>query len=157
MCCGDSMTTAVNCPWTSFLLLANKKFLFLFLFSFMALRSTEGHDLILDVYRSHNYAPQSVGLLWTSDQLVGKSSYPTTRNIHKRQATMSPAGFEPTIPASEKPQTHALDRLYFLYICTKLLVHLTGAIEDVSAHYFAYPTVLCKFCMSFDSHRTWRH
>ena len=23
---------------------------------------------------------------------------------------MSPAGFEPTIPASEKPQTHALDR-----------------------------------------------
>jgi hypothetical protein len=27
-----------------------------------------------------------------------------------RQASMFPAGFEPAIPASERPQTHALDR-----------------------------------------------
>ena len=33
----------------------------------------------------------------------------TTHNTHKRQAFMPPAGFEPTIPASERPQTHALD------------------------------------------------
>ena len=29
---------------------------------------------ILDVSRSHNNAPQSVGLLWTSDQLVAETS-----------------------------------------------------------------------------------
>ena len=32
-----------------------------------------------------------------------------TRSTHKRQKTMSPAGFVPTIPASQPPQTHALD------------------------------------------------
>jgi hypothetical protein len=35
--------------------------------------------------------------------------YLTTNNTHKRQTSMPPAGFEPTIPASERPQTHALD------------------------------------------------
>jgi len=29
---------------------------------------------ILDVSRSHNDAPQSIGLLWTSDQLVAETS-----------------------------------------------------------------------------------
>jgi len=36
--------------------------------------------------------------------------YLTTHNIHQRQTSISPAGFEPTIPASERPQTHAIDR-----------------------------------------------
>jgi hypothetical protein len=36
--------------------------------------------------------------------------YLTTQNIHKRETSMPPAGFEPTNPASERPQTHALDR-----------------------------------------------
>jgi len=36
--------------------------------------------------------------------------YLTTNNTHKRQTSMPPAGFEPTIPASERPQTHTLDR-----------------------------------------------
>jgi hypothetical protein len=35
--------------------------------------------------------------------------YLTNHNTHKRQTSMPPAGFEPTIPASERPQTHALD------------------------------------------------
>ena len=39
-----------------------------------------------------------------------KALYLTTHNTHKRQTSMLPAGFEPTIPASERPQTHALDR-----------------------------------------------
>jgi hypothetical protein len=30
-------------------------------------------------------------------------------NTHKRHQSMPLAGFEPTIPASERPQTHALD------------------------------------------------
>jgi hypothetical protein len=36
--------------------------------------------------------------------------YLTTHNTHKRQTSMLSAGFEPTIPVSERPQTHALDR-----------------------------------------------
>ena len=36
--------------------------------------------------------------------------YVTTHNIHNRQTSISPAGFEPAIPVSELPQTHALDR-----------------------------------------------
>jgi hypothetical protein len=35
--------------------------------------------------------------------------YLTTHITHKRQTYMPPAGFEPAIPASERPQTHALD------------------------------------------------
>ena len=36
--------------------------------------------------------------------------YLTTHNIHNRQTSMPPAGFEPTISAGERPQTYALDR-----------------------------------------------
>jgi len=34
----------------------------------------------------------------------------TSNNIHKRKTSIPPAGLEPAIPASEGPQTHALDR-----------------------------------------------
>jgi len=33
--------------------------------------------------------------------------YLTTHNTHKEQAFIHPAGFESTIPASERPQSHA--------------------------------------------------
>jgi len=36
--------------------------------------------------------------------------YLTTYNTHKRQTSTPVAGFEPIIPTSEQPQTHALDR-----------------------------------------------
>jgi hypothetical protein len=36
--------------------------------------------------------------------------YLTTHNIHKRQTCMPPAGLDPTMPASVRSQTHALDR-----------------------------------------------
>jgi len=36
--------------------------------------------------------------------------YLTAHNTHNRQASMRPAGFEPTIPTSVRPQTHPLDR-----------------------------------------------
>jgi len=35
--------------------------------------------------------------------------YLTTLNTSKRQTSMAPAAFEPAIPASERPQTHASD------------------------------------------------
>jgi len=36
--------------------------------------------------------------------------YLTTHNTHNRQTSMSSVEFEPTVPASERPQTLALDR-----------------------------------------------
>ena len=36
--------------------------------------------------------------------------YLTTHNTHNRQASMHPAGFEPTISAGERPKTYPLDR-----------------------------------------------
>jgi hypothetical protein len=36
--------------------------------------------------------------------------YLTTQNTHKRQTSIQPAGFESAAPASERPQTHTLDR-----------------------------------------------
>ena len=35
--------------------------------------------------------------------------YLTTHNIQKRQTSIPPAGFEPTFPASQQVQAHALD------------------------------------------------
>jgi hypothetical protein len=35
--------------------------------------------------------------------------YVTAHNTHNRQTPMSPARFEPAIPAGERPQTHQLD------------------------------------------------
>jgi hypothetical protein len=35
--------------------------------------------------------------------------YLTTNNTHNRQTSMPPAGFETSISASQRPQTHALD------------------------------------------------
>jgi hypothetical protein len=39
-----------------------------------------------------------------------RNLYLTTYNTHKRQTSMPSAGFEPAMPVSERPQTHALDR-----------------------------------------------
>jgi hypothetical protein len=46
----------------------------------------------------------SVGLLWTRDRLT------QTHTEHSKQTSIPPAGFEPTIPVSESPLTHVLDR-----------------------------------------------
>jgi hypothetical protein len=56
---------------------------------------------------THNDAPQSVGLLWTSDQLVAEIStlqHTQQTNFHY------PVGLEPTIAVGRRPQTYALDR-----------------------------------------------
>ena len=52
--------------------------------------------------------PHSVALLWRSDQLDAETS--TRKKERKKERDMSPVGFEPTIPKSERPQTHAINR-----------------------------------------------
>jgi hypothetical protein len=64
---------------------------------------------IIEASRSQSDKPHSVGLLWTSDQPDAEAS---TNNTQQSQETdiHAQAGFEPAIPESERPQTHALDR-----------------------------------------------
>jgi len=50
-------------------------YIYIYIFFSVALRPNVGHGLlILEVSRSHNDAPQSVGLLWMSDQLIAETS-----------------------------------------------------------------------------------
>ena len=76
----------------------------------MAGQPPVGQGLLnIDSSRSHSDTPYSVELLCTSDQPDSENStcqHPT----HKRLTSMTPAVFEPTIPASQRPQTEALDR-----------------------------------------------
>jgi hypothetical protein len=54
---------------------------------------------------THSDVPQSLGLLWKSDQLVAE----TSTSQHTQQTSMPPMGFEPTIAVCERPWTYALD------------------------------------------------
>jgi dethiobiotin synthetase len=69
--------------------------------------SGQGH-LFVEASRTQSDALRSVGLLFTSDQPVADTStrHHTTIN---RQTSMPPAGFQPTAPANERPQTPVLD------------------------------------------------
>ena len=58
---------------------------------------------------THNNAPQSVGFLWTSDQLVAETSTWQHTTITTDKYPWPPLGFEPTISAGEQPQIYALD------------------------------------------------
>jgi len=51
-------------------------------------------------YITHNDKPQSVGLIWTGDQLVTDTS---THSIQNKQISMPSVEFEPTISAGERP------------------------------------------------------
>jgi hypothetical protein len=65
--------------------------------------------LIHEVSRSHTTTSQSVGLLWTSNQLVAETStrQHTTLTTNRHPY---PGGIRTTISAGERPQTYALDR-----------------------------------------------
>jgi hypothetical protein len=91
--CSDFYTTFV---WGEF----NEIFIYFILFS-LALQPRAGYGLLVTrcFLITHNDAPQSLGLLWTSDQLVTETS--TTQ--HTQQTSIPPVGFETTIAAGERP------------------------------------------------------
>ena len=66
-----------------------------------------GHCLLITKdSRSQSDIPHSVVLLWTRDRPVAETS-----KWHSQEIDIhAPAGFEPAIPASERPKTDALDR-----------------------------------------------
>ena len=67
--------------------------------------------LIVEVSRSHSARHTTVGRTPLDEGSARRRDfYLTEHNNHKRQTSMPPAGFEPAIPAGERPQIHALDR-----------------------------------------------
>jgi hypothetical protein len=63
----------------------------------------------IEASRSYSDTPHAVRLLWTKDQSDSVKTC-TTHNAHNRQTSIPLAGFEPTNPPKERPQTHGLDR-----------------------------------------------
>jgi len=49
--------------------------------------------------------------------------YLTTQNTHNRQTSMTPTEFEPAIPASERPQTQAIDSAATEIGCQLTFIH----------------------------------
>ena len=60
--------------------------------------------------RPHSDTPHTLGLLWASDQPEGQTSTWQHTTLTTDRHPRPPVGLEPTIPAIERPQTHALDR-----------------------------------------------
>jgi hypothetical protein len=65
--------------------------------------------LIIEASRSHSDTPVGRTPLdeWSARR---RDIYLTTHNTDNRQTSMPPAEFKPGFPASERPQTRALDR-----------------------------------------------
>jgi hypothetical protein len=78
----------------------------------MAQQPLVGQGLfIIEASRSHPVRHTTLGSTPLDERSARRRDlYLTTYNTHKRQTFMHTAGFEPTIPASELPQTHAIDR-----------------------------------------------
>ena len=57
---------------------------------------------------------------------------------HNRQTSMPPVGFEPTISASERPQTYALDRAFRLLIAQYLIQRIAHAVAKNTLSYSCY-------------------
>ena len=84
--------------------------LFYFIFS-MALQPITGHGLLIldEISRSHTKTHHSRSD--SSGRVTSPSQRPLPDNTqHPQQNSMPPAEFEPTIPVSERPHTHALGR-----------------------------------------------
>ena len=74
----------------------------------MAQQPLVGHGLlIIEAPQSHSETLQSVGFFWISDRPDAETS---TWQISQETNTDATGGFEPAIPANERPQTHALGR-----------------------------------------------
>ena len=71
--------------------------------------------------------------------------YLTTHNSHKRQASMPPAGFEPAILGSERPQTHTLDHVATGIGFTSITYCITVFCQSQWPHDLMYRSVATRF------------
>jgi hypothetical protein len=74
----------------------------------------------------------SAGLLWMTDRSVAETSTWQHTTLARDRHPFPPPGFEPAIPASERPQTQALDRAAIGISCilvAKLI--LSDSLENI--------------------------
>jgi hypothetical protein len=91
------------------MLFHSSPFVCIILFLFMVQRvPVSQHLLITEASRSHSDTPQSVGLLWTSDQPGAKTSARQHKTIARDRQTW-PGGIR-TLNPSQQLQAHAFDR-----------------------------------------------
>jgi hypothetical protein len=104
------MAGYIKCTLKTFMIRAVHKILFFFYHGKTA--PPVGHGLyIIEASRLHSDTPHSIGLVQTSDQPVAETC--TWQHIALTRERFPCTGrppFEPVIPASERPQTDALDR-----------------------------------------------
>jgi hypothetical protein len=95
--------------WTFSWIRIKHKLHYVYLFTMEQLPLVGQGLLFIKDSRSRSDTQQSVGLLWTSEQPIAETSI-WQHNTHSRQTSIVLAGFDPTVPANERPKTHALDR-----------------------------------------------
>jgi len=78
---------------------------------FHDLTALAGPGLAYEFTRAHWFRHTTVGGTplneWSARR---RDLYLTLHDTHKRQTSLTLAEFEPAIPGSQRPQTHALDR-----------------------------------------------
>jgi hypothetical protein len=89
-------------------------------------------------WHTHTHA-HTVGLLWARDRSVVEN-YTGQHSTHKKQTSMPTEGFEPATPASERPQTYALNRaaigiIFSLFFISYLLLSGSPTKYFVCIHY----------------------
>jgi len=82
--------------------------------------------LTVEASRLHSVRHTTLGRTSLDEWWVQRRDpYLTTHNTHKRKTLMPSAGFEPAILASERPQTHSLDRAPTAIGCIKKYQEIT--------------------------------
>jgi hypothetical protein len=111
--------------WLSNIVVIDWQFVFFILLKKLSIRSFEWEFIVRFKY-IFNHGATALGLIIVDDlcsfQTHHTQTHPTlrrtpmacdqpdaetTQNIHNRQTSMPPEGFEPTVPASVRQQTHA--------------------------------------------------
>jgi hypothetical protein len=80
---------------------------------FVALRPNKGNGLVSNegFKITHNHAPQAVD---SSERVISSSQRTLISEYSHSQTFIPSAGFEPTIPVGDRPQTHALETAQLL-------------------------------------------
>jgi len=73
-------------------------------------RDSPYRDSASSLSRFHDYTQTHHTRYDSSGQVISTTQRPLPDNVEHPQASIPPAGFEPAIPASESPQTHAFGR-----------------------------------------------
>jgi hypothetical protein len=101
--------------------------------TYLFTEGVEGFPLAIDHTQTHTTISRTP---LDEGSAPRRDLYLTTQTLYKRQTSMPPGGFEPTIPASARPQTYALDHVatwskikIFLSVIKQYALDMYGAVQ----------------------------